>query len=76
MNNSQNLWWWSYLLTAIGLVSWYLIGKKSIFGFIVGIAGQVLWMVYGFVSNQMGFKISAALYGIIQIKAMIDWTKK
>lgn len=58
-------WWWSVLLAAIGIVGLVLAGYKRPSGWLVGIAAQVLWIVYAAVSGQWGFYLSAVAYGVV-----------
>lgn len=66
-------WWWSYLLTAVGVFGLYLAGRKSAWGWAVGLGAQGLWMTYAIVSEQYGFLVSALAYGFIYGKNFVQW---
>lgn len=54
---------WSFVLAAVGILGIWLAGRKSLWGWAVGVGAQVLWMVYAVVSQQWGFIASALAYG-------------
>jgi hypothetical protein len=67
---------WSLLLAAIGVFGIYLAGRKSKWGWAVGLCAQVLWIIYAVVTHQYGFIISAIAYGFIYGKNLRDWSVK
>lgn len=69
-------WWWSYLLTAIGVTGLWFAGNKSIYGWIIGLCAQLLWITYAISSGQYGFLLSAVAYGYINIRNLIKWKKE
>lgn len=66
-------WWWSVLLAVIGLTGLYIAGRKSYWGWAIGLASQILWVVYALVSDQWGFILSAAGYGAIYLRNLLRW---
>lgn len=56
---------WSYLLSAVGVFGLYLAGKKNPMGWAIGVAAQVLWVIYATVTDQFGFYIASAAYGTV-----------
>lgn len=56
-------WWWSYLLTAVGVTGLYLAGRKSPWGWALGLGAQGLWLAYALVTEQYGFIVSSVAYG-------------
>lgn len=68
--------WWSWILTAIGVLGIYLAGKKNYWGWGVGLFAQVLWVTYGIVSEQWGFIVSAFVYGSVYLKNFRAWRKE
>jgi hypothetical protein len=59
-------WWgWSWLLTVGGVFGLWLAGRKSAWGWAVGLAMQVLWMTYAVVTHQYGFVVSGIAYGAV-----------
>lgn len=67
--------YWSYLLTAAGLLGLWLAGKKSAGGWAVGIGAQTLWIAYAVATRQWGFIVSAALYGSVYTHNFVTWRK-
>lgn len=60
------IWWgWSWLLTAGGVFGIWLAGRKDWRGWVVGLAMQVLWIVYAVVSKQYGFIVVSVCYGSV-----------
>lgn len=66
---------WSFVLTAVGLFALWLVGKKIIWGWVVGMALQFLWFAYAMVTEQYGFVISCILYGYVNTKNYFEWKK-
>lgn len=66
---------WSFILAGIGIFGIYLAGKKNKIGWAVGFFAQVLWVIYGLVTKQYGFIISACAYGFIYGKNYLEWRR-
>jgi hypothetical protein len=67
---------WSWLLTGVGVFGLYLIGRKLVLGWIVGILAQVLWVAYAYVSGQPGFYVSAIAYGLVYAVSLRRWIRQ
>lgn len=63
----------SYILSAFSLLSLWLMGNKSKAGAIVGIVGQVLWVVYAIWLKQPGLLVGVIAYTIVHIRNLIKW---
>jgi hypothetical protein len=68
--------WWSWILTAGGVLGIYLAGRKSVWGWAVGLAMQLLWVAYAVVTSQWGFIFSALAYGAVYARNWIRWTRE
>ncbi|AON96984.1 hypothetical protein BI081_gp123 [Mycobacterium phage Tonenili] len=68
-------WWWSYLLTVVGVTGIYLTTRKLWWGFAVGLAAQVLWTIYAVVTHQYGFLFSVLAYGSVHALGLWRWTR-
>lgn len=68
--------YWSYILMAIGVFGLYLAGRKSQWGWAIGIAAQLLWMAYAVATQQWGFIVSALAYGWIYTKNFLAWRRE
>ncbi len=65
--------WWSWLLTAGGVFGIYLAGRKSLWGWAVGLGMQLLWVAYAVVTVQWGFIVSAFAYGAVYARNWYRW---
>lgn len=67
--------YWSWLLTAVGVVGLYFAGKKVWWAWTVGLSAQVLWLAYALTTEQYGFVVSAGAYGWVYARnARLWWT--
>ena len=64
---------WSFALAGLGILQIYLTGKKLRFGWIVGLMTSLLWFIYGIVTAQYGFLISAVVFGAIHWRNWVSW---
>jgi nicotinamide riboside transporter PnuC len=67
---------WSYILAGLGVLSIYLTGKKLKAGWLVGLANSGLWIVYGLLTQQYGFLVSAIVFIYVQYKNYVAWAKE
>lgn len=58
-------WWWSWLLTAVGVTGLYFAGRKVWWAWFVGLGAQALWLTYAVVTQQWGFVVSVFAYGSV-----------
>lgn len=58
-------WWWSWLLTAVGVTGLYFAGQKRPWAWLIGLGAQALWLAYAFRTGQWGFVLSALAYGAV-----------
>lgn len=57
---------WSYLLAVVGVTGIFLAGRTPAWrGWALGLAAQVLWVVYALATEQYGFLLSAFAYGTV-----------
>lgn len=64
--------WFLGSLTCIGM---FLIGRKKLSGWFIGILAGVGWIIYGIVTNQGGIVLESVVVGLIQIYALFQWRK-
>ncbi len=67
--------WWSWILTAIGVFGLWLAGRKSHWGWAVGLGAQALWLTYAIGTRQYGFIVSAFCYGWVYLKNFRAWRR-
>lgn len=67
---------WSFVLAAVGIAGIYLAGRKSKWGWGLGLAAQVLWLVFALTTAQYGFILTAVAYGAVYGKNLWQWHKE
>ncbi len=67
--------YWSWLLAVLGVSGMYFVGKKTVWGWLVLLANEVIWVVYALVTKQYGFIMMAIAYAIVYIKSYLEWRK-
>ena len=68
--------YWSYVLAAIGVAGIFFVGRKTIWGWLILIFNEALWITYALITNQYGFILSAIAYGIVYIRSYIHWKRE
>jgi len=67
--------WWSWALTVVGVFGLWLAGRRSPWGWAVGIGAQVLWLAYAIATRQWGFLVSCFAYGAVYVKNFRSWRR-
>ena len=67
--------YWSYLLAFIGVSGIFLVGRKTLWGWLILCVNECLWIVYAVTTKQYGFIIGAIVYGIVYVKSYIGWRR-
>lgn len=65
--------YWAYVLAAVGVFGLYLAGRKSQWGWAVGLGAQGLWLAYAVNTHQWGFLVSSFAYGAVYMKNFRAW---
>jgi hypothetical protein len=68
-------WLWSYVLSAIGLLGFWLAGRKVWYAWWINVANQVLWTAYALITDQLGFLLASGVYAYVFTRNAIRWTK-
>ena len=63
-------------MAGLGVLSIYLTGKKLKSGWLVGLANSGLWIVYGLLTQQYGFLVSAIVFIYVQYRNYAAWAKE
>lgn len=66
---------WSWILAAIGVTGIFFVGRKTIWGWLVLLLNECLWIIYAVTTKQYGFIFAAVAYGFVYIKSYIGWRK-
>jgi hypothetical protein len=66
-------WYWSGPLAGFGLIGLYLAGRKSYWGWVVGLADEVLWIIYAVHTGQWSFCVSALAYAWVYGRNLRAW---
>jgi hypothetical protein len=67
---------WSWILAIIGVAGIYFVGRKTIWGWLVLLFNEALWITYALITDQYGFIFSALAYAIVYIRSYIHWSKE
>lgn len=66
---------WSWVLATIGVLGIYFVGRKTVWGWLVLLVNEVIWIVYALTTKQYGFIVSAIAYAIVYIRSFIHWRR-
>lgn len=61
------------MLCVIGVV---LTGRKKSIGWFVFAIAQVLYVIFGIITGQWGFVLSAPIFFVLDIKYWLEWRKE
>lgn len=67
---------WSFVLAAVGIAGIYLAGRKSKWGWGLGLFAQILWVVFALTTSQYGFILTAVAYGAVYGKNLYQWHRE
>ena len=67
---------WSWVLAVVGVIGIYFVGRKTIWGWIVLLFNEVLWIAYAVITEQYGFIFSAIAYGVVYVKSYRHWKRE
>jgi len=64
---------WSYVLAVVGVTGIFFVGQKTIWGWLVLLTNECIWIAYALATNQYGFIFMAVAYASVYIKSFIGW---
>lgn len=67
---------WSWILAAIGVTGIFFVGRKTIWGWLVLLVNECIWIAYGLSTKQYGFIFMAVAYAAVYIKSFIHWNNE
>lgn len=65
-----------YLLTFMGVATFWLAGNRVWWCWYLGLLTQVVWFVYAITTAQWGFLLGGLFYSAVYIKNAYQWTKE
>lgn len=67
-----------WVLAIVGVTGVALAGQKRTrgYGWVIGIAVQVIWVTYALMTAQYGFILSALAFGIVNTVNFITWYRE
>jgi hypothetical protein len=66
---------WSWVLALVGVTGIFLVGRKTIWGWLILYVNEVLWIFYALATDQYGFIFMAVTYAAVYIKSFLHWRK-
>lgn len=66
---------WSWVLAVIGVTGIFLVGRKTIWGWLILCVNECLWIAYALATGQYGFIAMAVSYAAVYIKSFIHWKR-
>lgn len=68
--------YWSWILATIGVIGIFFVGKKTVWGWLILLANECIWIAYALSTKQYGFIISALAYAAVYIRSYIHWKRE
>ena len=65
--------YWSWILAAIGVSGIYFVGRKTIWGWLILLFNEIIWIAYAMITEQYGFIVSAVAYAAVYIRSYLHW---
>jgi len=65
----------SWILSAIGIISYYILGRKNRWGWIINASYQLVWIIYALLTHQYGFIIVCVFFFVVAMKNFFHWNK-
>lgn len=67
---------WSAVLSAMGLVTVYLTGRRFCAAWVFGLMTQGVWLVYSIDTRQLPFLLSVLCYTGIYVRNLVKWRRE
>jgi hypothetical protein len=67
--------YWSWLLAVIGVGGIFLVGRKTIWGWLILCVNECIWIAYALATKQYGFIVMAVAYALVYVKSYMQWRK-
>lgn len=66
----------SWIVTVLGLLGFWLAGKKVWWSWYVNIVNQLAWVVFAVVTDYYAFLVGTAFYFVVFVRNAYLWTKE
>lgn len=67
---------WSWVLAAVGVTGIFFVGKKTIWGWLILLLNECIWIAYAITTQQYGFIVAALAYAGVYIKSYLAWRQE
>ena len=67
--------YWSWILAVIGVTGIYFVGRKTIWGWLVLLTNECIWIAYALATDQYGFIFMATAYSIVYVRSYLHWRR-
>ena len=67
---------WSWILAVIGVAGIFFVGRKTIWGWLVLLLNECIWIAYALATDQYGFILMATAYSAVYIKSYLAWRQE
>ena len=67
---------WSWVLAVIGVTGIFLVGRKTIWGWLILCVNECLWIAYALITDQYGFIAMSLAYAAVYIKSFLHWKRE
>jgi hypothetical protein len=67
---------WSYVLAVIGVTGIFFVGRKTIWGWLILLLNECIWIAYAIATSQYGFIFMATAYSVVYIKSYLLWRRE
>ena len=64
---------WSWVLAAIGVSGIYFVGRKTVWGWLILLFNEIIWIAHAIITEQYGFIVSAVAYAVVYIRSYFHW---
>lgn len=66
---------WSWILAAVGVTGIFFVGRKTIWGWLILVVNECLWIAYAIITKQYGFIVAAIAYTIVYVRSFLHWRR-
>lgn len=67
--------WMTWVLSFVGLLTIFLLGRKNRWGFAAGLLADVLWFVYSMGTQQWGLVPACGIYAVVHVWGWKKWSR-